>query len=125
MSRACKICCMRKLLNLCPLFAVLLLLIWTSSTAFGQSSDNEVTPEVQRLYAQARDAQAQGNVDAAIEKYRQMLKLAPHLAPAYNNLGFLYFNQQDYAHAAEVLERGIKLNPNMPTASALLGISYF
>ena len=60
----------------------------------------------------------------AIAKYREMIRLAPHLAPAYNNLGRLYFNQHDYALAAETLAQGLKLNPNMPTASAMLGMSY-
>ena len=54
-----------------------------------------------------------------------MIKLAPHLAAAYNNLGLLYFKSRDYTHAAEVLESGLKLNPNMQSASALLGMSYF
>ena len=53
-----------------------------------------------------------------------MIRLAPHLAAAYNNLGRLYFNQHDYERAAQVLAQGLKLNPNMPTASAMLGISY-
>ena len=54
-----------------------------------------------------------------------MLKLAPHLAPGYNNLGMLYFNDHDYTHAAEVLKRGLELNPNMPTATVMLGMSYY
>jgi tetratricopeptide (TPR) repeat protein len=37
----------------------------------------------------------------------------------------LYFNSNDYSHAAEVLERGLKLDANMPSASAMLGMSYF
>jgi tetratricopeptide (TPR) repeat protein len=88
------------------------------------SADDEVTPQVQALYAQAKAAQQRGDAAAAIEKYRAMLKLAPHLAPAYNNLGMLYFNQHDYPHAAQVLKQGLEINPDMPTASALLGMSY-
>lgn len=107
------------------LLIVVPFLCWNSSPSFAQSYESEVTPEVQRLYAQAKSAEAQGDVSAAIDDYVAMLKLAPHLAPAYNNLGFLYFGQHDYVHASEVLEHGIKLNPNMTTASALLGISYF
>ncbi len=53
-----------------------------------------------------------------------MIRLAPHLAAAYNNLGRLYFNQRDYGHAAQTLAEGLKLNPDMPTASAMLGMSY-
>ncbi|HSY70908.1 MAG TPA: tetratricopeptide repeat protein [Alloacidobacterium sp.] len=92
--------------------------------AFAQSADDEVTPQVQDLYAQAKAAQQGGDNASAIQKYRAMVKLAPHLAPAYNNLGMLYFSQRDYANAAQVLEQGLKLNPDMPTATALLGLSY-
>lgn len=98
---------------------------WNAWSAVAQSDESEVTPEVQHLYAQAKSAETREDVNAAIDAYIAMLKLAPHLAPAYNNLGFLYFGKRDYVHASEVLEHGIKLNPNMTTASALLGISYF
>ncbi|MEA2261984.1 MAG: hypothetical protein QOJ51_4809, partial [Acidobacteriaceae bacterium] len=36
----------------------------------------------------------------------------------------LYFNQLDFEHAAQTLSKGLKLNPDMPTASAMLGMSY-
>jgi tetratricopeptide (TPR) repeat protein len=89
-----------------------------------QSSD-EVTPEVQQLYAEARAARKSGDDAAAIEKYRSILKLAPHLAPAYNNLGMLYFDKHDYQQAVEVLQKGLQLNAKMPGAAAMLGMSYF
>jgi len=101
-----------------------LLLFSATMTACAQSGEDEVTPEVQQLYAQAKAAQQRGDDATAIAKYRAMIKLAPHLAAAYNNLGMLYFNGHDYQHASEVLERGLKLNPNMPTASAMLGMSF-
>jgi tetratricopeptide (TPR) repeat protein len=105
--------------------AALLCLSISGVAVYAQaSSDDEVTPQVQALYAQAKAAQQRGDSAAAIEKYRAMLKLAPHLAPAYNNLGMLYFNQHDYPQAAQVLKRGLEINPDMPTASALLGMSY-
>lgn len=90
-----------------------------------QSSGNEVTPAVQQLYAEAKAAEQQGNAAVAIEKYRAMIRIAPHLAAAYNNLGMLYFNQREFAQAAPVLERGLRINPDMETASAMLGLSYF
>lgn len=105
------------------LAAVVLGFALTSAGA-GQATD-EVTPEVQQLYAQAKAAQQHGDSATAIEKYRAMIKLAPHLAAAYNNLGMIYFNGHDYSHAAEVLKRGLELHPDMPTASAMLGMSYF
>jgi tetratricopeptide (TPR) repeat protein len=92
--------------------------------ALAQQYESEVTPMVQRLYSEASAASENGDSAGAIEKYRSIIKLAPHLAAAYNNLGVLYFNQHDFAHAAEVLKRGLELNPDMPTASAMLGMSY-
>ena len=89
-----------------------------------QSQSDEVTPQVQQLYAQAQAAQQRDDISTAIQKYREMIRLAPHLAAAYNNLGRLYFNQRDYGHAAQTLAEGLKLNPDMPTASAMLGMSY-
>lgn len=104
--------------------AALLCLSLSAIATYAQSSEDEVTPQVQALYAQAKDAQQRGDNAEAIEKYRAMLKLAPHLAPAYNNLGRLYFNERDYEHAAQVLKRGLELNQDMSTASALLGMCY-
>jgi len=102
-----------------------LLLAVAASVADAMQGEDEVTPEVQNLYAQARAASQKGDDATAIEKYKAILKLAPHLSAAYNNLGMLYFNGHDYARAAEVLQRGMKLNPNMPSAAAMLGMSYY
>jgi tetratricopeptide (TPR) repeat protein len=103
-------------------FAWMLLIPCLPALAF--QGDDEATPEVQQLYAQAKQAQQGGDSSTAIEKYQAILKLAPHLAAAYNNLGMLYLDGRDYEHAAEVLKRGLEINPNMPTAEAMLGISY-
>ena len=107
------------------LMPAVLLLCFAPTNALSAQSNGEVTPEVQKLYAQAKAAQQQGDSATAIATYRAMIKLAPHLAAAYNNLGMLYFNEHDYAHAAEVLKRGLELHSDMPTASAMLGMSYF
>ncbi len=106
-------------------FAMALLLASTLTAARAQSGDDEVTPEVQRLYSEAKAAQQKNDNVAAIEKYRAMIKLAPHLAAAYNNLGMLYFNERDYPHAVDTLEHALKLHQNMPTSSAMLGMSYY
>lgn len=109
-------------------FKVLLLAVAFVLTArpgaLAQGVEDEVTPAVQRLYAEANAASTSGDDATAIEKYRSIIKVAPHLAAAYNNLGALYFNQRDYAQSAKILQRGLELNPNMPTAAAILGMSY-
>ena len=92
--------------------------------AISQGND-EVTPQVQNLYAEASAARKRGDSAAAIEKYKEILKLAPHLAAAYNNLGMIYFDEHNYESTVKVLQHGLELNPNMPGASAMLGMSYF
>jgi len=86
---------------------------------------DEADARVQDLYNQAKAAQSQNDLTGAIAKYEEILRIAPRLGPAYNNLGALYFRQRDYQKAAAILERGLKINPAMPSASALLGISLF
>ncbi len=90
-----------------------------------QSGDGSDNPRVQELYGRAKTAQSQGDIAAAISRYEEILRIAPRLGPAYNNLGGLYFRQREYRKAAAVLEAGLKINPAMPSASALLGISLF
>jgi tetratricopeptide (TPR) repeat protein len=101
------------------------LLIVSATASLGRQAPDQFTPEVQQLYAQAKAAQQQGDRGTAIEKYRAMIKLAPHLAAAYNNLGMLYFKDRDYNHAVEVLQSALAIDPNLHTASAMLGMSYF
>lgn len=117
--------CIKTWSRCAPLVLLALLLAFSVTKAFAGQANEAVSPQVQQLYAEARSAQQHGDTTTAIQKYRAMLKLAPRLAPAYNNLGMIYFNQQDYTHAAEVLKRGLEVNPNMPTAEAMLGMCYF
>ena len=80
---------------------------------------------VDDLYAQAKAAQSRNDLATAIGKYQEILRLAPKLAPAYNNLGMLYFREHEYRKAAEILEQGLKVDPSMSSASALLGLSLY
>lgn len=117
---------MRFFTSAAPILTIVLLLGMPGARGFcTDQGEDEVTPQVQQLYAEAKAAQQRGATAVAIEKYRAMIKLAPHLAAAYNNLGMLYFNEHDYVNTANVLKRGLELEPNMPTASGMLGMSYF
>lgn len=100
----------------------LLLLLSGGPELPAQSSSGD-DPRVQELYGEAKTAQSQGDLATAIAKYEEILRIAPRLGPAYNNLGALYFRQREYRKAAKVLEAGLKISPAMPSASALLGIS--
>jgi tetratricopeptide (TPR) repeat protein len=82
-------------------------------------------PRIDQLYAAAKAAQTRGDIAGAISNYEALLRIAPRLAPAYNNLGMLYLNEHDYTKAAEVLKKGLTIDPHMPSASALLGMALF
>ena len=90
-----------------------------------QSDDKAGDPQVQKLYGEAKAAEARGDFASAAERYESLLQIAPRLAPAYNNLGSLYLRQREYKKAAGVLEKGLKLDPKMSSASALLGIALY
>lgn len=81
--------------------------------------------QVQQLYTDAKAAEARGDLAGAAAKYESILRVAPDLAPAYNNLGAIYFKERQYGKAAAVLKKGLQLDPHMTSASALLGMSLF
>lgn len=106
-----------------PVIFLLTLALSRQLPAQTSSADKDV--RVQALYSEAKAAQSRGDIAGAIAKYEEMLRLDSSLAPAYNNLGALYFRERNYSKAVAVLERGLKVNPNMPSATALLGISLY
>src|SRR5258708_34726861 len=80
---------------------------------------------IQELYNGARADEQQNQLDPAIQKYRAILELDPRLAPAYNNLGRLYFKQARYRDAIEVLKRALALDPKLASSRTLLGVSLY
>jgi tetratricopeptide (TPR) repeat protein len=90
-----------------------------------QSEPSAEDPQVQKIYDEAKAAEARGDLTAAEASYESLLQIAPHLGPAYNNLGALFVRQKEYKKAAVVLEKGLKIDPKMSSASALLGISLY
>ena len=102
-----------------------LALLFSSNTVLAQSDEGASDPRVSKLYADAKAAEARGDFAGAAASYESLLRVAPRLAPAYNNLGSLYLRQREYKKAAAVLEKGLKIDPKMPSASALLGIALY
>jgi tetratricopeptide (TPR) repeat protein len=107
-----------------PHFLLATLLVATMARAVAQAPAAPAD-RVDQLHAEAKAAESRGDVAAAIASYESILKLAPSLAAAYNNLGALYFREGAYRKAADVLERGLKIDPAMSSASALLGMSLY
>ena len=104
-------------------FGLLLGISWVPYRVEGQSTASD--SKVENLYREAKEAQARGDQVVAVAKYESILKIAPRLGAAYNNLGLLYFQQRNFQQAAGILEKGLKVDPKMSSASALLGISLY
>jgi tetratricopeptide (TPR) repeat protein len=104
----------------------LLLLLFTPFAALqAQTVTDSNDSQVAELYAQAKAAEARGDLVGAVASYESLLRIAPRLPAAYNNLGALYLRQRDYKKAAEILGKGLKLDPKMSSSAALLGIALF
>ena len=79
----------------------------------------------EQLYEEAKAEERAGQVDGAIQKYQEILKLNPNVAYAYNNLGRLYYQQGLLNEAVKVLRRACELDPKLEPPHALLGFSLF
>lgn len=66
----------------------------------------------------------QGRFDSARQKFEQVLKEDPDVAPAIAALGRLALLNRDDAVAIEYLERAIKLNPQDSESTYQLGVLY-
>ena len=88
-------------------------------------ADGSADLRVQSLYENAKSAEARGDLAVAVANYREILRIAPRLAPAYNNLGALYLKQGRYEQAAQILEQGLKIDSGMISALALSGIAEY
>ena len=64
---------------------------------------------------------AQGQLDEAVECYRQAVAINPRFAEGYLNLAFALHGQQHYEEAEKHLKHAIQLNPRMEDAYYLLG----
>lgn len=110
-------------------FVVSLLLSLTTlsslTTLRAQSDSAAIDPRVEKLYSEAKAAEAHGDLDGAVAKYESILQIQPRLGVTYNNLGALYLRRHQYPKAVAVLEKGLEVDPAMSSASTLLGMSLF
>jgi len=116
-----RLCCCAFALGTLAFATLLSVPVSAQDRARGLATDEQV----QDLYSRARTAQAAGNLAEAAAEYEEILKISPRLAAAYNNLGSIYVQQREFRKAAQVLQRGLQINRDMPSASALLGIALY
>lgn len=78
-------------------------------------------PATQELFYSAVQAEEAGDKHRAIALYEQILAVDPSYAPAYINLGTLYFHQRRYARAEEFYRRATEADPGYVLAFFDLG----
>ncbi len=70
-------------------------------------------------------AVAMGEPDEAISNFKRALEFNPSFAPAAHNLGIVYFDQQQWELARQLLERTLELKPDDTEVMAFLARSLF
>ncbi len=93
----------------------LLSLLFLLSLTFSVYSAPESEPE-QTLFGSALALQQQGKLDAAREKYQQLIKLNPALPEPRNNLAIIYMQQGQYDQAIDLLSATLNTHPAYATA---------
>ena len=78
----------------------------------------------QDWFSKAYDANEDGNIEKAISFYITAIELNPEYAIAYNNLGVLYYNQDEYDKAETNYLKAIALDPEYALSYKNLGVVY-
>jgi tetratricopeptide (TPR) repeat protein len=99
--------------------------VGSSALAAARAQERAADSRAERLYNEAKAAEASGDLTTAVAKYDALLSSAPRLAPAYNNLGALYLRMREFRKAIDVLQKGLSIDPKMSSASAMLGIALY
>ena len=64
-------------------------------------------------------------LDAALKRYRQAIRLDPKFAEAINNAGTIYYARKQYGKAVKYYKRAIKLEPNSASIYSNLGLACY
>jgi len=80
--------------------------------------------EASRFFGMGRSAEARKDWADAEVYYRQAIAASPTLAGAWNNLGVVLMQQQNYLEATNAFRRAADLLPGDPTPYENLGLTY-
>jgi tetratricopeptide (TPR) repeat protein len=80
---------------------------------------------IRQLDAEARAEERQGHPEAAIQNYREILKLNSKLPAVYNDLGRLYYEKGQFQEALDPLKRAAELDPGLEAPKALMGFCLY
>jgi Tfp pilus assembly protein PilF len=80
--------------------------------------------QTQILFNRAIEAQEAGDLERARALLEETVQRDPSLKGAYNSLGNLYYQQQQYQQAIVMYERALQLDPDYAKARNNLGSTY-
>jgi len=101
--------------SICRLAALALLAL---SSALSQD-------DLAKLYSEAQQAQAAGDLATACHKYEAIVRLRPQMAEAYANLGNLYYQQGQMDRAKAAYQKAIGIKPELAGPYFFLGVIAF
>jgi tetratricopeptide (TPR) repeat protein len=111
----------------CP-FRLRLVILVTAMGLFcgvGRTMDTAASTSIASLMGQAKNAEENGQLDSAIQKYDEIVHLDPNLPLVQNALGRLYFRKGRYPEAISALERSLQLDGQLISARSLIGVAYY
>jgi len=83
-----------------------------------------MTPEVEELFDDANGDLALGELDAAVEKYRRCVELAPDFFDGWHALSMALMKTGRYPEAIEAGLKTVDLHPNDQLAWSSLSLCY-
>jgi tetratricopeptide (TPR) repeat protein len=84
----------------------------------------EIPPEIEELFDDASADLAIGELQAAIEKYRQCVERSPTFFDGWHALGMTLMKNGSYPEAIEAGKKAVELRPNDQLAWSSLSLFY-
>ncbi|HXY55265.1 MAG TPA: tetratricopeptide repeat protein [Nitrospirota bacterium] len=100
-------------------------MLWQDSAALWQDTTIKSPKKFRPRFNLAKEYEARGDIDLAIENYRAAINLKPDDVMAHNNLGNAYLNQGRLGEAIEEFHVAVRLKPEAPLTHDNLGYVYF
>jgi len=105
----------------CGAKLLLVLLLACAATGVAVAENDGAEAHFRKAAAFAQ----QGKLDDAEHEYTAGLRLSPQSAAAYNNLGALNFQQDQFIHAAAAFQSARRLRPSDPEIAFNLGLALY
>lgn len=99
---------------------LLLVLLAGPLTGFGQQPDSSFDALIQA----AQQAQAAKDYAAAVNAYKQAVRIQPNMAELWANLGVMEEETGDFAESLPSFQHANRLNPSLYVPNLFLGIDY-